>query len=237
MNEIIIIILALLPVIVLLYYIWKKDPIPEPASQLRKAFFYGVMISMPVSIVEMAVSSALFGPGGTYSSLFGATIEAFFVAAIPEECAKWLALWLIIRNNKDFDERFDGIVYAVFVSLGFAAIENVSYLFSNLDSWMEVGVARALLAVPGHYAFGVLMGYYLSMYHFVNKSKYNRNLILIAPIMAHGTYDAIAMSGTTDTLVGSLSTLILIFFCYQLQKHCQERVLTHARHDDNGGHA
>ena len=82
---------------------------------------------------------------------------AFFGAAIPEEIAKLFILWLVLRNNKFFDEKMDGIVYAVCVSLGFAALENIMYLFLHSESFITVGISRAFFAVPGHFCFGILI--------------------------------------------------------------------------------
>lgn len=214
---------ALLPAILLFLYIWKKDAKPEPTSLLIKAVLWGVAICFPVAVVESGISAALFGGGGP-TDVIGTTIQAFFVAAVPEELAKLLALWMVLRKNPYFDEHFDGIVYAVCVGLGFAAIENIFYVLGSED-WMEVAIARALLAVPGHYAFAVLMGYYYSVYHFVNPSMKNALLVLFAPVLVHGIYDALAMSGEVNPYIGGLSFIVLIFFCIKLHKLAKTKVL------------
>lgn len=215
---------ALLPALFLGLYIWKKDPKPEPTNQLIKAVLLGVGLCLPVAFVELIIQKGLFGfSGGQPFTLFGTTVEAFFVAAIPEEAAKLLALWIILRKNPYFDEHFDGIVYAVCVGLGFAAIENVFYVLGSED-WLSTAIARSFLAVPGHYAFGIIMGYYYSVYHFVDRSKKYKALILIAPVMAHGVYDSLALSGTVNATVGGLSFFVLIFFCIKMQRQAQRRV-------------
>ena len=215
---------ALLPAIILGFYIWYKDAKPEPARWLFRALLAGIGICIPVAMVENYISGLLFA-NGTPTTLFGTTIEAFFVAAIPEEAAKLLALWLVLRKNPYFDERFDGIVYAVFVGLGFAGIENVFYVTGSGDEWVTVAVMRALLSVPGHYAFAIMMGYYYTMYHFVKRTPLNAVLILLVPVLAHGVYDALAMSGSVDPLAGGISFLILIYFCIRLQRAAQRKVM------------
>ena len=159
MNLILIITAALLPSILLCLYIWKKDPQPEPTSWLVKAVLCGMAICVPVAFLEMLIQTMFWGVDGEPTTLFGSTMQAFVVAALPEESFKLLALWLVLRKNPYFDEHFDGIVYAVCVGLGFAAIENIFYVFSE-EEWVTVAISRALLAVPGHYAFAILMGYY-----------------------------------------------------------------------------
>lgn len=216
---------AILPAILLGLYIWRKDPQPEPTRWLLRAFFAGVGLCIPVALLEHYVMSALFVNGGP-TTLFGTTAEAFLVAALPEESAKLIALWLILRKNPYFDERFDGIVYAVCVGLGFAAIENVFYVLGSGEGWVTVAAMRALLAVPGHYAFAIMMGYYYSVYYFSKRTPANAVKILLVPVLAHGVYDSIAMSGTVDPIAAGLSTFVLIWFCIKLQKAAQRKVLS-----------
>ncbi len=214
---------ALLPAILLLLYIWRKDPQPEPTSWLLKAVFWGVGICIPVSFFELGIQNLLFGENGVPTDLKGTTAMAFLVAALPEEAFKLFALWLLLRKNPHFDEHFDGIVYAVCIGLGFAAFENIFYVISE-EEWVSVAISRALLAVPGHYAFAILMGYYYSIYHFVNRSPKVAACILLVPVAAHGVYDALAMSGMVDPYVGGISFIILIWFCIKMHKLAKVKI-------------
>ena len=214
---------SLLPVILLLLYIWKKDPQKEPTSQLVKAVVCGVVICIPVAILESGIEAFLFGTGGGPSNIIDTTIMAFFVAALPEEACKLFALWLILRKNPYFDEHFDGIVYAVCVSLGFAAIENVFYVLGEEEGWMSVAISRALLAVPGHYAFAILMGYYYSIYHFVDRSPKVAACVLLVPVLAHGVYDSFAMSVSVNPTLGGISFVVLIYFGIKMHKFSRRK--------------
>jgi len=215
---------AVLPAFLLGLYIWRRDPQPEPVRWVLRAFFGGVIICFPVAFAESFISNILFPAGGP-TTLIGTTAEAFFVAALPEEAAKLLVLWLfVLRKNPYFDEHFDGVVYAAFVGLGFAAIENVFYVMGSGEGWVSVAAARAFLAVPGHYAFAILMGYYYSKYHFFDHSRKTALKVLLVPVMAHGVYDAIAMSGQVDPVAGALSTFVLIYFCIKLQKYARRKI-------------
>ncbi|MBR6445344.1 MAG: PrsW family intramembrane metalloprotease [Prevotella sp.] len=227
MGTLIIIIAALLPVVLLWLFIWKRDPQPEPITRLLRAVFAGMLICFPVVIVEMIIDYLLFGPWQP-SSFFGTTAKAFFVAALPEESFKLLALWLILRKNPYFDEHFDGIVYAVCVGLGFAAVENVTYLFDNIEGWQYVAAGRALFSVPGHYAFAVLMGYYYSVYYFVKRTSKMAVFVLLVPIVAHGIYDSLIMAieiiPDAEYFIGLL-ILCFIFFCVKMHKVARTKLL------------
>lgn len=229
MNISLILIVALLPVALLSFYIYKRDPLPEPAPLLRKAFIYGALIVFPILIVESVFSFALTPLLAI--PFIGAILKAFIVAAIPEEGFKLLALWLLLRKNPYFDEHIDGIVYAVYVSLGFAAIENITYLFGNQEIMLQVGIMRALMAVPGHYAFGILMGFFYSLYYFVNRSSYNRNMIFVAPVIAHGTYDAILFVSEMSEYVAVISIIASVVFCIWLHRFCFKRIQSHIHRD------
>ena len=226
MDVLILLVAALLPAVLLGYYVWKQDPEPEPRNWLIRAVLYGVGICFPVVLVEMAISSVFIG--GEPTSLLGTTFQAFFVAALPEESFKLLALWLVLRRNPYFDEHFDGIVYAVFIGLGFAAIENIGYVMSN---GLSVAIMRALLAVPGHYAFAILMGYYYSVYHFSDRSPRTAACILIVPVVAHGIYDALALSGTVDPYIGGISFFVLIYFCIKMHKYVRTKMIAQIERD------
>lgn len=214
------IIAALAPVAVLLWQILRRDAAnPEPPRMLAKAFFYG-MISTAVTFVLLPFTEAL---GDLIvlndTALSVAFKQAFFSAALPEEGAKLLMLWLLLRNNPYFDERFDGIVYAVCVGMGFAAVENVLYLFSNYDSWLSVGIVRALFAVPGHFFDAVIMGYYYSHYHFgTRRNPATKALILAAPVVAHGIYDGILFSYDIDDGVAVVALILFLIFFNRLKK-------------------
>ena len=235
MSILILLAAALFPAIFLWYYIWKQDPQPEPTSWLVKATSYGVGIIVPVFIGESVIQLCLFGEEGP-TSLIGTTIEAFFVAALPEESFKLLALWLILRKNQYFDEHFDGIVYAVCVGLGFAAIENIGFVFQE-GNGLAVAINRALFAVPGHYAFAVLMGYYYSLYHFVDHSSRTAACVLAIPVIAHGLYDAIILGGVVNPYVGCVSTFVLIFFCVKMHKFAKEKIIAQIERDKNSYNA
>lgn len=221
---------ALLPAILLWLYIWKKDPQPEPTSWLVKAVVWGMAICIPVAFLEMFTQTMFWGVDGEPITLIGSTMQAFVVAALPEESFKLLALWLVLRKNPYFDEHFDGIVYAVCVGLGFATIENIFYVFGE-EEWVSVAITRALLAVPGHYAFSILMGYYYSVYHFVDHTPKVAACILLVPVAAHGVYDALAMSGLVNPYIGGLSFFVLIWFCVKMHKAAKTKVLVLIEND------
>ena len=232
METIIMLIAAILPAALLWLYIWRKDPQKEPAHLLVKSLLYGVGIVFLAGGFEILISGILFGEDGP-TSLWGTTAKAFFVAAIPEESLKLIALWLVLRKNRYFDEHFDGIVYAVSIGLGFAAMENVAYVAGGGDNWIMLAIMRALLSVPGHYAFAILMGYFYSVYHFVDKSFKNKVLILLAPVLAHGIYDALALSGIADPLVGGICVIVLIYFCIRLHKYANKKIMVQIERDHN----
>ena len=229
-ETVIMIAAAVLPALILWIYTCKNDTQREPMSQMLKALLYGMgLVVLAIPLVN-AISYLLFGDAEP-ETILETTASAFFVAAIPEECLKLLALCIVLRKNPFFDEHYDGIVYAVCVGLGFAAIENIGYIFSYHDSWLSVAIVRALLAVPGHYAFAVLMGYYYSLWHFGDKSRKNLVCILLAPILAHGIYDSIAMSADVSPEFGGASAILLIYFCVKMHKFAHKKMTTHIIND------
>lgn len=211
MNTIILI-LAIIPVIALLIYIYKKDKYEkEPLGMLAKAFFLGIL-SIPLALYADRVFAAML-PGNTVF------FQAFFQAGIPEELAKWGLFMLVIWRNKNFDEFFDGIVYACFIGLGFACVENILYVFDaeTFSSAVHTIVMRALLSVPGHFLFAVIMGFYLGLAKFrpEKRSKY-LTLSIVFPILAHGLFDYLLMlsSAFSENNMEWLGILLFVLFIY-----------------------
>jgi RsiW-degrading membrane proteinase PrsW (M82 family) len=199
MKDLIIILAAVLPALVIVGYIVFRDKNRrEPISQVWKGVRYGVGSALLALVVGAPFSVlAEMVPVLDYTETFwGALYGSFFMAAVPEELAKLLMLYLLLRKNPYFDERMDGIVYAVAVGMGFAGFENILYLFENEEIWGTIGAIRALFSVPGHFCFAVFMGYYYSLAHFDKKNRQELNLFLMlaVPIVLHGVFDFLLMS-------------------------------------------
>ena len=233
MQNIIIICTALLPVAILVCYICLKDKrSPEPSRLLLKAFFYG-WLSLPLSFCVSKPSEYLGLYSNEVTDVVGAVSLSFFGAAIPEELAKLFVLWLLLRKNSYFDEKMDGIVYAVCVSMGFAALENIMYLFSNSESFLTVGILRAIFAVPGHFCFGILMGYYYSLAKFYPLSpKKNMIIVLLAPIVVHGLYDSILFVINVSPKISCILLIVFLVFCFRMWKYASKRIEEHLKRDN-----
>ena len=178
---------AVFPVVVFLIIIYKRDTQKEPPGLLIKCFIWGCVITLPIILIEL-----FLGKFNVFESFFSqALYESFVEAALVEEGVKFLCLFLIIWRRREFDQYFDGIVYAVFVSLGFALVENIFYV---IDGGFGTALMRAVLSIPGHGLFGVLMGYFFALARF---SPNRRNGILwlsfLVPFIFHGLYDFFLM--------------------------------------------
>lgn len=202
-----ILLVALAPVFIILLYIYVRDKYEkEPISLLLKSLGLGALIVIPVVFIESLLSAIMpyFNEMGT------AFYDAFVVAAFTEESFKFLVLYFLIRKSKEFNERFDGIVYAVFISLGFAAVENVIYVY---EGGLDVGLMRAFTAVPAHALFGVSMGYYFALSKFETESTdINMFKALAVPIVLHGIYDFILMTGHPYLLFAFIPFLIYLWW-------------------------
>lgn len=226
MDVLYLLLASVAPVLVLLFYIYRKDALqPEPPKWLWKGFSYGVGSVFLSFCFSLPLMFAL-GLDGDPTSVVEAAMKSFFTAAIPEELAKLIMLWLLLRKNPFFDERIDGIVYAVCVGMGFACLENIMYVFEN---GLGNAVTRAFTAVPGHFFFAVVMGYFYSLFYFTGcKNKKTMVLILAAPIIAHGIYDTICFSSAallaSFPLIAILISLSLYVFIYKLGKYGNKRI-------------
>ncbi len=219
--------LAILPVIVLAIFIYRKDKFEkEPLRMLAKAFFFGCLSVIPAILIEQALALGFFYMGGEYVSGFVTGIyNGFIVAGCSEELCKLALLALAVWKAPDFNEYFDGIVYATFVALGFAGIENLMYVFrqETFEVSLMTGGVRAILSVPGHFLFAVVMGYYFALAKF-NPDKRRQNLFkaFFYPMLLHGTFDALLMipeaMGEGGAWLSAVLFPVFIFFDVKLWK-------------------
>jgi RsiW-degrading membrane proteinase PrsW (M82 family) len=227
-----IILLALLPPFILLCYVYQQDKLQrEPKKNLVKAFFYGG-ISMYASLLISVPSMNLGLFSKEITTYLDAFRTAFFGAAIPEETAKLVLLWLFLRKCKDFDERMDGIVYAACVGLGFASFENIQYLLAAGSDWVTVGLGRSITAIPAHFGFAVVMGYYFSLYYFDRYRAPGAGLKMwLFPVLLHGLYDWIAMTQEVNQELSGIIAIAILVLCFWLLKTASRHMKTHLTAD------
>lgn len=188
--------ISLAPVFIIAFYIYSRDRYEkEPLSLLIKALFIGIICVLPILLIEGVLTKIYVGREGIGEAAY----TAFVVAGLTEEGIKFLALFLFFWRNRNFNEKFDAIVYAVFISLGFAAIENVLYVFQGGYS---VGLVRAVTAVPAHALFGIMMGYNFGLARFNGEYRgINLFAAFTIPFVSHGAYDFLLMSNNQLMMV------------------------------------
>lgn len=196
---------AIAPGIALLaYFYWKDRYDSEPLPMVLKMFVIGVLIVFPIMIVQRGLTLMWGESPFAFSFVISAGVEEFF---------KWFVLYHIIYNHTEFDEPYDGIVYAVAVSLGFATLENVLYVVLQPASFGTLMI-RALLPVSGHALFGVFMGYSLGRAKFSvgRKVKLHLWLALLLPVLWHGLYDFMMLTVPSTWLWLIVPFMFLLWF-------------------------
>ena len=206
---------ALLPAIVLLRYIYRHDRIEkEPPALLLRLLLGGILSAFAAILLETVGMWILPFFAEPETELYNVLL-AFCVVAVSEEAAKLFFLKKYSWRRPHFDYMFDGIVYAVFVSLGFAAFENIKYVF---EYGLSVAVTRALLAVPAHMAFAVFMGIFYGRARChanrgnMMRAKSNLLMAFISAMLIHGFYDACLMVGTDLSLIVFFGFVVFMYF-------------------------
>ena len=209
---------ALVPVVGLLMFIYFNDKKEkEPFGFLIALFFLGMATTVTAIVGEFAGDAILGGIFDSDSALAQA-LSAMLIVAPCEELGKFLVLRLMTWKNKNFNYSYDALVYAVFVSLGFAALENIGYVF--MGNGVLTAILRMLVAVPGHACYAVFMGYFYSKAKYASLTGKKGKcalfflLSIFVPILMHGIYDAVLfVAGVSDSgLAMGVSFLIWIAF-------------------------
>ncbi|MBL86446.1 MAG: PrsW family intramembrane metalloprotease [Winogradskyella sp.] len=177
---------AVAPIFTIIIYIYFHDKYEkEPVGLLIANFLFGAIVSI-IIVTILYIFTGRFIPITDEYSVWQQFIQAFVVVALSEEFSKYVIVKYFAQPKKAFNEPYDGIIYAVMVSMGFACTENIMYV---LQGGYETAILRAFTAVPAHATFGVLMGYFMGLAKFSNnRIKLNMAGLFLA-VLFHGAYD------------------------------------------------
>ncbi|MCY0877089.1 MAG: PrsW family glutamic-type intramembrane protease [Firmicutes bacterium] len=205
--------LAILPAIIGLVIVYMLDRHREPPLYVAGLFILGALVVLPAGLFERTLLDAYSAAPDMPTGYLATLLTAFFVAGAVEETCKGVVFWRFVYHKPVFDEPYDGVVYAVAIGLGFAAVENVLYVTS---SGITTAFVRAFTAVPGHALFGVVMGSAFARAKFYGGS-YRKAFWL--PAILHGTYDAFALAQ------GFVSNMLLIAYLMWLVRFAYYQAL------------
>ena len=210
--DIILVAAAVLPAIALMVKVYRSDRLErEPKWLLRRLVVMGVLSSLLALVEERVLVTVLNAAVKDDFELYMFLLY-FVIVAYAEETSKYLFLKRSTWRSPEFNCQYDGVVYAVFVALGFALWENISYVMAY---GFRTAILRALTAIPGHACFGVFMGVFYGM---AKKSenlgkpqqaKLFRVLSVVVSALLHGAYDYIASTGSGD---GGFLAFIAVMF-------------------------
>lgn len=209
---------AVIPAAFLMFWVYKSDHLEkESPRMIWRLVIAGVLAALIALVLEKFFGFILNISVDSSSPAYN-VILYFIIVAFSEEGAKYFMLWLRSWRSTEFDCQYDGVVYAVFVSLGFAVWENISYV---LMFGFTTAIVRAITAIPGHACFGVFMGVFYSIAKKFWLRRQNglshlfRVLAVIVPALIHGAYDYIASSeaeGRTWYFIIFIVVLFVISF-------------------------
>lgn len=216
----ILIVAAIIPAVFLMVRVWRADRLEKESPGLMWQLVKGGILSSLLALVEERVCSWILDVAVPENTVLYNVILYFVIVAVAEESSKYIFLKRNSWKSVEFTSQYDGVVYAVFTSLGFALWENISYV---LSFGFSTALVRAVTAIPGHACFGVFMGVF---YGFARKyenagspsaARACRFLCVLIPVLLHGTYDYIAtMEQTEGGWYFTAFVAVLFIFSYIL---------------------
>jgi RsiW-degrading membrane proteinase PrsW (M82 family) len=213
--------ITILPSLLIVTFFVKSDKFPEPTSQIIKVFMYGLFLCIPAYLINTELGNIYANTG-----ISEALISSFLSAAPVEEVLKFTVLYSLVYKMKDFNEPIDGIVYGVSVSLGFATLENIYYVYVLSDYFgttsQGLAILRSFSAIPAHGIFGATMGYFFMKYTFIKKEN-NLALCMIVPILLHGAYNYFAGSIFIISLLIVIISWIVLLRAFSRLKKSQKK--------------
>jgi len=211
---------TILPSILIVLFFVKSDRFKEPTKEIIKVFLLGILITIPAYFLNTYLSEIWYSTNASEG-----LISSFLTAAPVEESLKLSVLYFFVYKMKDFNEPIDGIVYGVTVSLGFATLENIYYVYLLADYFettsMTLAVLRSFSAIPAHAVFGIFMGYFFMKYVFIKKGD-NLIFAFVIPFVLHGCYNLFASSNFLVSLILILIAWIVALRMFSRLKKTQK---------------
>ena len=190
---------TILPSILIVLFFVKSDRFKEPTKEIIKVFLLGILITIPAYFLNTYLSEIWHSTNASEG-----LISSFLTAAPVEESLKLSVLYFFVYKMKDFNEPIDGIVYGVTVSLGFATLENIYYVYLLADYFettsMTLAIVRSFSAIPAHAVFGIFMGYFFMKYVFIKKGD-NLIFAFLIPFVLHGCYNLFTSSNFIVSII------------------------------------
>ena len=216
----ILMIAAIVPAVFLMRQVYRADRLEkEPPRLLISLAFMGI-ISTIIAVILETIGQYIISPLNPNSIIYNAILY-FIIVAFSEEWAKYVVLKLRTWKHPAFNCQFDGVVYSVFVGLGFALWENIQYVSMY---GLETALIRAVTAVPGHACFAVFMGIWYGMakrYEYAGEyaqAKRSRRMCVIMPAIMHGIYDFTATMSQGISLIFVVFVIIMFIWASRLVK-------------------
>lgn len=218
---IIYIIFGVLPSLIWLSYYLSKDLHPEPKRMILKIFLWGALITLPVFFIQIGLSAVL--NKFNINPLLNSLIYWFLIIAFSEEFFKYLVIKLKVISSPHLDEPLDIMLYMVISALGFAAVENVLYLFAPagpmsfnqlIDRTLIIDLVRFIGAIFLHTLCSAVIGYSLAISFC--QVKFRKSSLAAGILMAtllHGLYDFSIMTlyGYMELAIPAIIILTLAF--------------------------
>ncbi|PMQ00845.1 MAG: PrsW family intramembrane metalloprotease [Dictyoglomus sp. NZ13-RE01] len=205
-------ILAIAPGIALSWYIYNKDRLEkEPLRLLSLSFLLGILVVPFTALIEIIADYIIFP---NKDSILDLAFYSFFGIGLIEEGSKFLIIYKYLYPKEDFNNPFDGIVYSVMVGLGFATLENIFYV---VEGGVSTAILRAILAIPDHFLFSLVMGYFLGLAKFTYQFPNNIMKAIIYPSFLHGIYDFLILAH-----IWWLTPLIFPFVYIMLRRYLKK---------------
>ena len=221
----ILIIIAVLPALILLGFIYMRDRKEKPPVKLMVLLLaLGAGTIIPAAIAEFIGQLIVAQTDTDHQTML--LVLCFLVIGIVEELGKYLVTVCTTWKNREFQHSYDGVIYMVCASLGFAILENILYVASG---GIGTGILRAFTAIPLHCTVGVIMG---ALYAKGREAAYagdRAGMIgfmawaYIVPVFIHGLYDYLVMAASYGYIseawvflilgVMYVLSIFLIFYC------------------------
>lgn len=181
------VIFSLVPAAIWLIFFYQLDRRePEPKQMVINVFVLGALF---MSALYQPVLKGIFGVDEwLYHSATSRFIGGVLVVGFVEQFVVYLAVRYGIFDNAEFDERVDGVIYAVAAGLGVATVVNFVYVWERGGVDLDIGSIRMVVNALAYGSLAGVLGYFIGQAKFETTPIWYMPAGLTLSALLHGIF-------------------------------------------------
>lgn len=229
--------LSTVPAMLWLAFFYAQDRLePEPKQNLFGVFFLGGLLA--AAIGQPLIREVFHVQDWMHDSWWVQLLASILIVGFVQEFLKFAAVRFSVYNSAEFDERVDGVMYAVAAGLGYATVLNYAYVLDHGGVDLGAGVMVVTINALAQASFAGVSGYFLGQAKFETTPGYWLPLGVASAAVLNGLFfflaDQVTLQGLHFTplngvILAAVFAVVILAIVFFLIRRANAETLAIAR--------